>query len=167
GWRALVSGVLTAVCVSLLVNWPSLLTPLVRLYPTLATVYWMLSLALLICHFIVSASVGLAVSVAVADSAFVGTAFARSFRLMRGLRWRMIALIAAYLFALVLGASGIVLVLGAIGIGYFGAGLGAALVKMGALLITVPTQIAIVSVFLQARRIANGPDIKELHDVFA
>jgi hypothetical protein len=167
GWRALAGGYLTALCLSLLVNWPSALAPLSVFYPWIATAGWLLWLAVLVCQLLMFASAGIAVSVAVADRVLVGSAIAGSFRLLRGLRWRMVALGFAYLFALVLSGYAMAVVLSLFRVGVYGPGVGRALVSVSQLLISVPAQIGCVSVFLQARRIADGPGEKELHEVFS
>jgi hypothetical protein len=166
GWRAFAGGYLTALCLSVLINWPSALAPLAALYPPIARVAWLLWLAILVCQLLISASAGVAVPFAVANRVSVGSAVAGSFRLLRGLRWRMVAFGFAYLLALVLSGYAAAVVLSLFRVGASGLGPGRALLSVAQLLIAVPAQIALVSIFLQARRIADGPDAKEVHDVF-
>ena len=167
GWHALIGGLVTALCVGLMVNWPAFLTPLLIFVPRFAGLSWMVWLAVLVSQLLVSVSASVAVSAAIAERRFVGSAIARSFNLLRGLRWRLVAIGFATLFAAAIGQGVIAAALHAAGVATYGLGLGRAILNVAVVVIGAPFQIGFVSAFLQARRIADGPDAQELHDVFA
>ena len=165
--RRLTAGAWTAVGMSLLVNWPALATPLVATMASSRLARGAMSWIELVDFLAVMLSAGIALPVAVAEETPLLPAIVRAFRLLAGLRWRVASLCLAYLIA-----SGVLTVvievgLASGGISYFGPGLGAAALRVPTILVGALNQIALVGVFLQGRRIADGPSAVELHEVFA
>jgi hypothetical protein len=166
--RRLSLGLASVACISLLTYWPSLLAPTAQLlWPTLYSDTPMLGLAGLIGYFGVLISVGVAVPVAVSDEVNPAAAFARAFRLLAKLRWRIGAIGIAYIVSVGLCAAPIMWGLAHAGVGYLTPGWGLASTNATLLLPGALSEIAIVSTFLQARRIADGPSETELQEVFA
>jgi hypothetical protein len=91
---------------------------------------------------------------------------ARSVRLLRGLRWRIVSLSVAYLFILAFAEYGVVLLLAVAHISYFGPGLGHVAIGVAPVLPSAVFDAIFVSFFLQARRLADGPTVHELNEVF-
>jgi hypothetical protein len=159
-------GVAVGLCLELLTNWPVLVQPFSTFYPPIAQVAWVLALGQLAVSILVSAWLGIAVTAAVAEPVPVWIAMARSVRLLRGLRWRMVSLSVAYLFLLGLAEYGVVLLLGIAHVSYLGPGLGHVAIGVAPLLPSAIFDAIAVSFFLQARRTADGPTVHELNDVF-
>jgi hypothetical protein len=160
-------GVATAVCVSLVFGWPSLIAPVVGrwLSPPMMT-------ALAFSGFFVELALlpflGVATLSAVAERRFVPSAFARSIRLLRGLRWRIAALGAGFIIALVVSQSLVQIGLAISGVPLSrGPGLARVALTLCGVLIGSLAGMMFASVFAQSRRIADGPTAGELHDVFA
>ena len=165
--RCLTLSFVTAVCVAVIGNWPSLVSPLVLVYVPSAGTRGTLSLLSLLSFLLTSPLIGVAVSAAVAEQMSVGPALTRSFRLLRSLRWRAASLCLAYLMVLGLSGYGIARALVAAQIDYRSFGLGFAALSAAPLPAAVLFEVGFVSFFLQARRIADGPPSEELHEVFA
>jgi hypothetical protein len=166
--RRLVAGLTTSLSINLLVNWAALAGPLALTLAPYNTLFRILLAVANPVSFLISVPfIGIAVSVAIAEERWVGSALVRSFRLLRGLRWRMFALALGYLLSLSVSEYVVGIVLAAAGIAYVAPGPGLAAVSTAPLLLGVVAYLIFVSFFLQARRIADGPSAGELHDVFA
>ncbi len=160
-------GAVTAMCVSMLFSWPSLITPLVGrwLPPPMVTA---LALSVFLLEVVLLPFLGVATLAAVAERRFVPSAFARSARLLRGLRWRIAALalgfIAALIFTQYLVQIGLVMA----GLPLSrGPGLSRVAVTLSGAFLGLLAGVVFASVFVQSRRIADGPTADELQEVFA
>jgi hypothetical protein len=172
--RSILAGCLTALCLDLVVNAAVLAPPAIAaLAPVeldlqlIGWLSWFAAFGPPILVIATSPFAGVAVTTAVAEGALPPLAFARSFVLLRGLRWRMVGLCLAELLALALAQYVVGISLALAGEPYFGFGPGRLAVVMSPLAVGAATHGAFVSFYLQARRSAEGPTAKELHDVFA
>jgi hypothetical protein len=88
--------------------------------------------------------------------------------MMKGLRWRLIAVYAGVLVVGWIAQALAFVGLSAVGYRWLTeAGFSVTLLTTGvAAVVSVPSQIVFASAFLQARRIADGPTAGELTDVF-
>jgi hypothetical protein len=168
-FRAFACGLPTQLAVNLIGNGTAIVSPFLMAAwsPTMFSRWLIIGLSL--AGFFLPALFWLiAVSAAVAERRLLPSAFVRSARLMRGLRWRMLAIVLVYFLLQWVSQFAVVLVLGASRSQVvFGLVLATAVGGAVALLIALPAQILFVSAFLQARRIADGPSAGELMDVFA
>jgi hypothetical protein len=159
-------GFVTALCVGLAGNWATFVAtaaaPLAPPYQALLLlgIAGRLSLVALAAYF------GIAASAALVEQRLPGAAFARSFRLLRGLRWRMVGVALGYLFSQGLVQYGVALALSLARMSYRTPGPGRAVLSLATLPVGAVATAVFVSFFLQARRITDGPTASELHDVF-
>ena len=165
--RRLAAGFATSLCINLLGNWASFAGIVVASFAQDYRLLLILGLAGRLSALAVAAYLGIAPAAALAEQLFVGPAMARSFRLLRGLRWRMVGLGLTYLLVLGLAEYGLVLALSVASIPYQPPGLGRAVIEVAPVLVAAVTSAIFVSFFLQARRITDGPTASELHEVFA
>jgi hypothetical protein len=162
--RRLAAASVTALCTNAAVNWPVLLAPAIS---TSQAAGLMLQFAELLSYFVTLVCVGVALPVAVAEEAWLAPAWARSFRLLAGLRWRLASLGLAYLVASAICGGVLEAGLVALGLNYALPGLGRAAIYIPPVLLGALGHIATVSFFLQAQRIADGASAVELREIFA
>jgi hypothetical protein len=160
-------GAATALCVSLLLSWPSLITPLVGrwLSPPQVTA---LALSVVFLELVLLPFVGVATSAAIAERRFVPAAFARSVRLLRGLRWRLVAL--AFGFVAAMAVTQVLVGMGLVVGGPTltrGPGPARIVLTLSGAVVGVLAAVTFASVFIQSRRLADGPTETELVEVFA
>lgn len=165
--RRLALGFITSLSVNLLANWATLASPVATVYARSVPLLWGLSLLPALSVVLIAPIVGVAVSASVAEEAWVGPAIARSFRLLRGLRWRIVSLMLGYLLVLFLSEYSAALGLALARVVYRTPGLGYAALSLTTLPVSALFDILVISFFVQARRIADGPSVGELHEVFA
>lgn len=165
--RGLALALVTALCVGLPQYVPNLAEPLaLAIWPSRAAPA-LLGLAGVVGYFASLATMGIAVPVALADRVGPAAAIARSFRLLRRLRWRTAAIGFAYLVIGALAVSGAEMGLSQAGMSYVQPGWGRAALGATTIAIGAVGYIAFVSLYMQARRIADGPSAVELEEVFA
>jgi len=173
GWRSLLgrrrvtAGAVTYLVIGVLVNWPSLVSPFAAVSPSIESALWLLALAQPVGVLLTAPFLGLAVATAIVERASVRAAIARSYGLLRGLRWRMLGAALCYQFLLFVSVYGAVWALYLSRLPYQPAGLGRVAFNLSVLPMAVFFVPVFSSFYLQARRLADGPSAAELHDVFA
>ena len=164
--RRVAAAFITGLCLQIVVSWPNLVEPFSPDVARNVGLAWLLVIAGQLSFLAIMAWAGLAPIAALAEPRSIGRALARSVRLLRGLRWRMVGLAALYLFAQFVIEYAVALVLWSAGISYQTPGAGRAALSLTAVLVGVPSDAIFVSFYLQARRLTDGPTPTELHDVF-
>jgi hypothetical protein len=166
--RRLAAALTTALAIDVLANCPALAGPVLQVldpYDVLARLA--LTLAAPACLLLILPFFGIAVTAAVAEDRWIAPAAGRSLRLLRGLRWRMVALAFGYLVCLWVSGVATAIILLIARAPYTVPWLRPGAVSISAQLLAALFDIAFVAFFLQARRIADGPSAGELHEVFA
>ena len=159
-------GAATALCVSLLLSWPSLITPLLgrRFWPPAVTA---LAFSVVFLELVLLPFLGVATMAAVAERRFVPSAFARSIRLLRGLRWRVAALTLGFAAVLIVAQSLVQIGLAIAGLPLSrGPGWGRVVLTLPGVVVGTLAGVTFASVFVQSRRRADGPTETELVEVF-
>jgi hypothetical protein len=164
--RRLAAGFATAISLGLFVNWATLVSPIAAVYAPMDDVRLMLMLSVPISLAVSVAAAGIAVPVAIAAEASVGAAVAESFRLLHGLRWRIVSLCFAYIVLLWATQYAALLSLASLHVPYLVPGPGRAAIGIVGLLSGALLDLAFAAFFVQARRLADGPSADELRDVF-
>lgn len=160
-------GAATAVCVSLLLSWPSLITPLVGrwLSPPAVTA---LAFSVIFLELVLLPFIGVATMAAVAERRFAPSAFARSVRMLRGLRWRVAALALGFAAALMVAQSLVQIGLAIAGLPLSrGPGWARVALTLPGVVVGTLAGVTFASVFVQSRRLADGPTETELVEVFS
>ena len=161
------AGFVTSLCVNLLANWASFADTILTAFSPDYRILLTLGIVGRVSVVVLAAYIGIAVSAAIAEQRFVGSAIMRSARLLQGLRWPIVAVSLGYLLLATLLEYGLAMVLALGRISYLPLSPGRAVIAAAPVLVSSATTIIVVSFFLQARRIADGPTAGELHDVFA
>jgi hypothetical protein len=160
-------GAATALCVSLLLSWPNLIMPLVGRWLSPPAVS-ALALSVVLLELVLLPFIGVATAAAIAERRFVPAAFARSVRLLRGLRWQMVAL--AFGFVAALAVTQFLVGIGVVMAGLpltRGPGLARIVITLSGAVIGLLAGVTFACVFVQSRQIADGPSPTELVEVFA
>lgn len=160
-------GAATAFCVSLLLGWPNFITPLMRgrlSPPTISA----LSLSVIVLELILLPFIGVATSAAIAERRLAPAALVRSARLLRGLRWRIVALAFGFVVALIVAQPLVQIGLAITGLPLTrGLGWGRVALTLPGVVVGMLAGVTFASVFVQSRRLAEGPSETELVEVFA
>lgn len=159
-------GVCAALCVSLAFSWPGLMTPLVGrwLSPPAVTV---LGVSVTVLEVVLLPFIGVTTAAAIAERRFVPAAFARSARLLRGLRWRVAALALGFVIALLVARPLVQIGLAIAGLPLSrGPGWGRVVLTLPGVVVGALAGVTFASVFVQSRRLADGPSETELVEVF-
>jgi hypothetical protein len=165
--QRLAAGLVTSVCVNLLVSWASFADTILSAFSPGYGILLTLGIVGRVSVVVLAAYIGIAVAAAIAERRFVGSAIVRSAQLLGGLRFRIVAVSLAYLLAAALFQTGLALALALGHVSYLPFSPGRAVIAAAPVLVSGVTTVIFASFFLQARRITDGPTASELHDVFA
>ena len=165
--RRLIATVGTALAVTVMINWPTVAAPIAYALTNSLSVQRVAGWAEVICYAVVMTSIGIALPVATVDQATPLAAAIRAFRLLAKSRWRMVSFALLYFLTIGVCTYAVELGLRGMGVTYESPGWTLAAIRLPTVLVGAISNIALASIFLQARRIADGPSAAELHEVFA
>ena len=155
-----------ALCVSLALSWPSLVTPLVGRRLSLPAVT-ALAVSVTVLEVVLLPFIGVTTAAAIAERRFVPAAFARSVRLLRGLRWRVAALALGFVVALLVAQPLVQIGLAIAGLPLSrGPGWGRVVLTLPGVVVGALAGVTFASVFVQSRRLAEGPTATALVAVY-